>query len=229
MTGDRHAGENLTELLSHRASGLSPPIQMCDALSRNASKQYETILSNCLVHARRQFVELIDRFPEECTYVIEQLGQVYHHEAIVKEQALSAEQRLAYHQEHSAPVMAELKDWCEKQLAQKQVEPNSGLGKAINYMLKHWEKLTRFLHVAKAPLDNNLCERTLKFAILHRKNALYYRSRRGACVGDLFMSLVHTCQLAGVNPLQYLTWLLKNAAELGKHPERWLPWNYPPA
>jgi transposase len=226
MTGDRHAGENLTKLLRRRASGLAPPIQMCDALSRNASKDFETILAHCLVHARRQFVELVDRFPEECAYVIEQLGKVYHQEALVKEQGLSPEQRLSHHQQHSGPVMAELETWARKQLDEKQVEPNSGLGKTIKYLLKHWTKLTRFLQVPGAPIDNNLCERALKYAILHRKNALFYKTQRGAYVGDLFMSLIHTCQLAGINPLDYLSGLLKNARDLEHSPDNYLPWNY---
>lgn len=228
MTGNRHAGENLTEVLKHRKTGLSPPIQMCDAASRNASKEFETILANCMAHARRQFVELIDRFPDECTYVIEQLGKVYHHDSIAGEQNLSPIKRLHYHQQHSGPIMDELELWCTKQMDEKLVEPNSGLGKAIKYMLKHWKKLTLFLRVSGAPIDNNLCERALKHAILHRKNALFYKTRRGAYVGDLFMSLIHTCQLAGINPLSYLTWLLKNPKDLEMKPERYMPWNYDP-
>ncbi|MBU0708084.1 IS66 family transposase [Patescibacteria group bacterium] len=226
MTGNRHAGENLAELLKRRKTGLSPPIQMCDAASRNASEDFETILANCMAHARRQFVELINSFPDECTYVIELLAKVYHHDAIVKEQGLSPEQRLDYHQRQSGPIMAELEAWCKKQIDENIVEPNSGLGKAIKYMLKHWVKLTRFLKVPGAPLDNNLCERALKHAILHRKNALFYKTQRGAYVGDLFMSLIHTCQLAGVNPLHYLTWLPKNAQDLEKTPENYMPWHY---
>jgi transposase len=225
-TGTRHAGENLSALLSARAAGLPPPIQMCDALSRNPPRQYLTILSNCLTHGRRQFVELIDRFPDECTYVIETLGKVYTHDAVVKERSLSPDERLAYHQEHSDPVMVELKQWCERQMEEKLVEPNSALGQAINYMLRHWTKLTRFLHVPGAPLDNNICERALKYAILHRKNALFYKTHNGAKVGDLFMSLIHTCQLAGVNPLNYLTWVLTNSRRLQNNPEDFLPWKY---
>jgi hypothetical protein len=225
-TGNRHAGENLEHLLSARAAGLPPPIQMCDALHRNVPKEYATILSNCLAHARRRFVELVDRFPDECTQVIEALGKVYKHDAMVKEQNLSPHERLAFHQEYSRPVMDEIKLWCENRMEEKLVEPNSGLGKAIKYMLKHWKKLTRFLEVPGAPLDNNACERALKYAILHRKNALFYKTQNGAKVGDLFMGLIHTCQLAGVNPLRYLTWLLKNVKRLQSNPSDFLPWNY---
>lgn len=226
MTGNRHAGENLNELLKHRATGIAPPIQMCDGASQNASKDFETILVNCMTHARRKFAELVDRFPDDCAQVIEKLGKVYHHDAIVKEQGLSDQDRLLYHQQHSGPVMSELESWCRKQIDEEIVEPNSGLGKAINYMLKRWDKLTGFLKLAGAPLDNNLCERALKHAILHRKNALFYKTLRGAHVGDLFMSLIHTCQLCGANPLDYLTWLLKNTAKLQKSPQVYMPWNY---
>ncbi|MGC9195403.1 MAG: IS66 family transposase, partial [Syntrophobacteraceae bacterium] len=226
MTGRQHAGENMTDLLKRRATGLSPPIQMCDAASRNVSKQFETILANCLTHARRQFVELLDRFPDDCAYVIEQLGKVYHFDDLAKEQGLSDQARLVYHQEHSGPVMAELESWCKQQLEEKIVEPNSGLGKAITYMLKHWKKLTRFLQIPGAPLDNNICERALKYAIINRKNAMFYKTQRGAYVGDLFMSLIHTCQLAGTNPLAYITWLLKNSRHIENSPQDYMPWNY---
>jgi hypothetical protein len=122
--------------------------------------------------------------------------------------------------------MQKLHEWMSAQLAEKKVEPNSGLGEAISYMLKHWEPLTLFLRQAGAPLDNNLCERALKMAILHRKNALFYKTETGALVGDILMSLIHTCRLNGVNPFEYLTALQKNAALVREGPGQWLPWNY---
>ena len=90
--------------------------------------------------------------------------------------------------------MAELKDWLQQQLDEHLVEPNSSLGQAIGYMQKHWEPLTLFLRQGGAPLDNNLCERALKKAILHRKNAYYYKTENGARIGDMFMGLIHTCE-----------------------------------
>ena len=157
FTGPKHAGENLTQLLEQRASGLSPPIQMCDAASRNLSKTVMTLLANCLTHGRRNFVDLVPSFPEQCRYVIEALAEVYHHDQMAKEQDLSKDQRLRFHQDRSGPVMERLKEWLQKQLDQRQVEPNSSMGKAIAYMLNHWEPLTLFLRVPGAPLDNNLC------------------------------------------------------------------------
>ncbi len=122
--------------------------------------------------------------------------------------------------------MEGLQQWCHEQLDEKKVEPNSGLGKAIRYLLNHWTKLTLFLREPGAPLDNNICERALKKAILHRKNSLFYKTENGARVGDLFMSLIHTCELCGANPFDYLTQLQEHAAELKQNPPEWMPWNY---
>jgi hypothetical protein len=171
FTGRQHAGENLAIILTKRVEALEPPIQMCDALARNLPKMPQTlavIVGHCIAHARRRFVEVTPNFPDACRYVLEALGKVYHHDALTRKQKLSAQERLLYHQQHSGPVMDQLKQWLNDQREQKRVEPNSGLGGAISYLLKYWERLTLFLRQAGAPLDNNLCERGLKKAILHR-------------------------------------------------------------
>jgi len=165
-------------------------------------------------------------FPTECRYVLEKLRDVYRHDAYCKEYDLSPPARLAFHQANSGPVMDQLRDWMSQQLDHKQVEPNSGLGKAIRYMLNHWEALTLFLRQPGAPLDNNICERALKLAILHRKNSMFFKTQHGAQVGDLFMSLIHSCRLNGVAPFDYLTSLQRNSRRVKERPQHWLPWTY---
>jgi transposase len=226
FTGRRHAGENLRQVLLRRAAELGPPIQMCDALSRNLPAEFEVVLANCLAHGRRQFIKVVESFPDACRHVLEQLGEVYKNDATARARRLSDHERLRFHQQHSRPVMDELQEWLDGQLEDKKVEPNSGAGKAMRYMLRHWDKLTRFLHVPGAPLDNNVAERALKMVILHRKNALFFKTENGAHVGDIFMSLIHTCQLSGVNPFDYLTALLDNADRLDEQPQDWMPWSY---
>jgi transposase len=226
FSGRRHAGENLAQVLKHRAGQLPPPIQMCDALSRNLPGELETILAHCLAHARRRFVDAYDRFPEPCRHLLEALAVAYRNDAVARERGLSPEARLRFHQDASRPTMQGLHDWLTRQLDEKRTEPNSALGGAIGYMLKHWDRLTLFLRQAGAPLDNNVCERALKKAILHRKNALFYKTQNGASVGDLFMSLIYTCQLNQANPFDYLTQLQRHAETLAASPERWMPWNY---
>ena len=225
-TGRKHAGENMDDVLREREPSLPPPIQMCDALSRNEPKEFETILSNCLAHARRKFVDVATSFPDECRHLLESLRAVYRNDALAKEQALSDEDRLRLHQAHSQPIMDDLKKWLQAQFDEKKVEPNSGLGKAISYMLKRWDRLTLFLTTPGAPLDNNLCERVLKMAILNRKNSYFYKTERGARVGDILMSLIYTCRLNGVNPFEYLTALQRHADRVRLKPSEWLPWNY---
>ena len=226
FTGRKHAGENLAGVLAHRAAALGPPIQMCDALSRNAPAELKTIMANCLAHGRRQFVDVAERFPEECRHLLESLRDVYRNDEVAKERNLSPQERLQFHQTQSAPVMEALQVWLRQQFEDRLVEPNSALGEAVSYMLNHWEGLTLFLRQPGAPLDNNICERALKRAILHRKNALFYKTENGAHVGDLFMSLIYTCQLGGVDPFDYLTELQRHAADLAARPENWTPWNY---
>lgn len=158
--------------------------------------------------------------------MLETLGGIWHHDALAWERKLSPEERLRLHQEHSGPLMKTLHEWMEAQLAERKTEPNSGLGKAIRYMLRHWLPLTLFLREPGTPIDNNLVERILKKAILHRRNSLFYKTLNGARVGDLFMSLIHTCELNGVNPFDYLTELLRHAEELKQCPSEWMPWKY---
>jgi transposase len=227
FTGWQHAGENLAAVLRRRGADLGPPIQMCDALSRNLSSEFKTLLAHCLSHGRREFVSLADNFPEQCRQVLEGLAEVYRVDAEAKELALSPEQRLVHHQTHSQPVMEKLHSWMREQMDTQQVEPNSGLGQAIGYMLRHWEPLTLFLRQAGAPLDNNISERALKMAILHRKNSLSYKTLNGARTGDLFMSLIHTCRLNGANPFDYLMAIATHPDAVKLVPMAWLPWNYP--
>lgn len=226
FSGRQHAGENLADVLQRRAEELQRPIQMCDALSRNLPGELKTIVANCMAHGRRQFVDVVDRFPDECEYVLKALKVVYRTDTEARKRNLSPTKRLQLHRTKSAQTMSRLHDWLKRQFDKKLVEPNSALGGAINYMLNHWEKLTRFLHVPGAPLDNNICERALKKAILHRKNALFYKTCRGARVGDMYMSLIYTCELCQSNPFDYLTALHRHADQVAAAPDRWMPWNY---
>ena len=226
FTGHAHAGKNMQRVLAHRAEELAPAMQMCDALAANVAGEFTTILANCLAHGRRQVVDVAEQFPEAARHVLEALAQVYTHDAQCRENACSPEQRLSFHQQHSQPVMQALHTWITEQIDGKQVEPNSGLGKALNYLTKHWSELTLFLRKVGAPLDNNLCEQVLKRAIIHRKGSLFYKTVRGAQVGDIYMSLIHTCRLCDVNPFDYLNALQQRAQEVIDAPARWLPWNF---
>ncbi len=226
FTGREHAGENLEKVLAERVEELGPPIQMCDMLSRNTSGDFVTTLAGCMSHSRRRYVDVVNNFPDEVRHVLEELKKVYKNDAVTRKEEMPSEQRLAFHQAESGPVMERLEEWLTEQIVEKKVEPNSGLGEAIVFMRKHWEKLTLFLRVPGAPLDNNICERALKKAILHRKNSMFYKTKNGARVGDMFMSLIHTCELNGVDPFHYLVALQRNTVEVVASAVEWMPWKY---
>ena len=226
FTGHAHAGKNMERVLAHRAEELAPAMQMCDALAANVAGEFTTILANCLAHGRRQVTDVAEQFPEAARHVVEALAKVYTNEAQCREETYSPEQRLSFHQQHSQPIMDGLERWMAEQFDKRLVEPNCGLGKALNYLTKHWSELTLFLRRIGAPLDNNLCEQVLKRAILHRKGSLFYKTVRGAEVGDIYMSLIHTCRLCDVNPFDYLNALQQRVQEVIDAPARWLPWNF---
>lgn len=226
VTGRKHAGENLTAVLDKRDPDLPAPIQMSDALNRNAPEGHDVIESNCLAHARRKFVDELDNYPTECQELLEKLGHVYKVDKDCRDENLSAQDRLSRHQSKSAPLMSEIHQGMLQQLESKRIEENSGMGQAISYSLKHWNELTLFLREPGAPLDNNICERALKMPILGRKGSMFYRSQRGADVGDIYMTLIYTVELHGGNPFDYLTSLQRNAKAVAESPAEWLPWNY---
>jgi transposase len=143
-----------------------------------------------------------------------------------RERPLTGAERLTFHPQHRAPLLEEWPRWLDAQLVQKKTEPNSSFGPAITYLLRHGRGLTAFLREKPAPLENNLCERALKRAVRQRKKAWFYRPRHGAQGGDLFMSLLHTCERCGVNSFEYLTELPRHPRELTTEPERGRPWNY---
>jgi hypothetical protein len=224
LSGRRHAGENLAELLTKREEGLARPIQMSDALAANTSVEKNVIRAYCLAHARRKIFELKDDYPAECAVVLDAVGKVYGYEAKTVE--MNDELRLAYHQEKSGPVMKELKEWIEAQFSDRQVEPNSNLGKALQYWLSHWKELTVWLREPGTPLDNNESERALKQFILMRKNSMFFKTEHGAAVGDVLASLIRTCRLNGVNAWDYLVTIVRNKKDARSNPHLYMPWNY---
>lgn len=231
LTNNNCAGKEVKALLDKRET-TTPLITMCDALSANIPNGMdETLLARwifcfCLSHGRRKFYELQDCFDSESRFVLDVIGQVYANDKHCRTRRYSPQARLEYHQCHSQGPMQALHDWLNNQLLNHQVEPNSLLGQAIHYLLKHWHQLTQFLRHAGAPLDNNIVERAIKVVIRHRKNSLFYQSDQGAKVGDALMSLLYTAASADVNVLDYLNHLQAHRTHVAQEPECWLPWHY---
>ena len=197
---------------------------MCDALSRNTSDSIKSIVCYCLSHGFRKFDDLKKFYPDQCLHVMKLISTVYDHDA--KTSHMSDIERLEHHQKHSAPIMDKLHQYLKSQQRLKLVEPNGALGKAIEYMTKHWYRLTQFLRVAGAPLDNNIVERGLKIPIRARRTSLFYKTEYGAMIGAVLTSVIYTCVLSNINPLEYLITLQENKNHIVKEPHAWMPWNY---
>jgi len=226
-TGPRYAGENLEELLKRRSPDLPPPNLMCDGLlTRNLPKTRQVIVNQCNVHSRRNFVDVQPNFPEEARFVLEVHAAVYAVEAAAKAHNLSDEGRLMLHQQESGPHMRALKAWMDAQFQEKLVEPNSTLGKAITYATERWTELTRFLQIPGASLDNNVAEQILRRIAHYRNGSLYYRTLKGAEVGDCWMSVIRTAEKTRVNVFDYLVALLEHPNDVMANPMAWLPWTY---
>lgn len=223
VTGTDQAGANVSKVLANRSDGLPPPIHMCDGLAANKVSE-DVVVANCLDHGRRKFFEIKTSFTEECDYVLDEMQKVYRFDKETR--AMTPKGRLEYHAKHSGPVMESLRLWMKDQLEWKKAEPNSPLGKAISYNLKRWKELTTFLRVEGAPLSNAEAERSIKWAICHRKNSLFYKTMNGAKQGDIIQSMIRTCNQAGINSFDYLVALRENRSKVYEAPELWLPWNY---
>ena len=226
FTGRQHAGENLGDVLDLRSKGLPIPIQSCDALSRNLPKGHQTQVGYCNSHLRRKFYEIASYWPKECIKIVSGFNVVFLNDRLAKERNLSSQERLEWHQEKSAPIMKKLKEYCHNLINTNQTEPNSSLGKAINYFENHWEGFTLFLRIPGVPICNNADERLMKRAVLNRKNSYFFKNEAGAKIGDILMSVIETCVYNSVNPYKYLIAIQQDSNRVLKNPEKWLPWNY---
>lgn len=220
-----HAGEFIDRILYKRKVTIAP-ILMSDALASNQPSTCDVETSLCNSHARRQFVDVINHFPEEVENILARYGEIWSNEHKVIELQFTARERLEYHQQHSLPILEVIKCWGETHFANESIEENSSLGKAISYFLKHYEGLSLFCHHEGVKIDNNRIEAMLKIVVRDRKNAMFHKTLLGATIGDVITSMIATGNEAGINVFDYFTRLQRDADEAKKHPEKYLPWNY---
>jgi len=221
-----HAGEFIDSILHKRSQFCTKPIIMSDALASNRPTVREATTSLCNSHARRQFFDVINHFSEEVEHVLKRYGEIWVNDDYTKEEKLTPSARLAYHQQHSMPIMEEIKLWGETHFANETVEENSGLGKAIRYFIKHYVGLSYFCSHEGVKIDNNRIEAMLKIIVRDRKNAMFHKTLLGATIGDVITSVIATGSEAGINVFDYFTTLQREKAQVKAHPENYLPWNY---
>ena len=230
LTSNEYASENLQKILSRNKSSKHYIKLTSDASVQNMCRLEEKerrriIWGKCFEHARNRFKELEEYHPEECGYFLKEMKCIYQVEG--KWKNYCSRKRLRMHKEHSSKHVKNIYSKIEALYRNKEVEPNSELGKAMNYWIRHRKGLTMFLRVKGMVLDTNEVERLLKRWILQRKNSLFYKTKNSAAVLSGLTSLVMTCQENGVNAFEYLNWIqlrwlsVRNTQGLG-----YLPWDY---
>jgi transposase len=225
-SGILHAGEFLDELLAHRDAGLPPPLHMSDGSSCNPATVTETIECNCNAHGFRKLEEKQSLYPEHWDVVGSVYRDVKKNETHIQNLKMDDDARLAYHRSHSKPRMNEMFDWMQRELDQKNVEPNSILGGIFQYFLTRKQKLMAFTEYVGAPITSNAVEQAIKLVALHRKNAMFFMTLRGAWISDVIMSVGATAGACEVNLYDYFVAILRYRDEVKKDPAAFLPWEY---
>lgn len=156
----------------------------------------------CMAHARRYFVEAEDSDPERASWMLHHLQILYAIERYARENQLSFELRYQERQKSAVPVMNVIKDWLN--VESRQVLPKSLMGKAIAYMLNHWDRLEIYLTEGRLEIDNNLVENAIRPIALGRKNYLFAGSHKGAKRAAAIYTIVANAKLQGVEPFVYL-------------------------
>ena len=160
-------------------------------------------IAHCWAHADRKFKDAKDP-PAAISRIRHLIFQLYDIERQVEGpfpgDADACAKRHELRQEESRALIQEIRDWAFAQGGLRR----SSFGKAVRYLLKHWEGLTLFLEDPRIPLDNNAAERALRGPVIGRKNFYGNRSKRGAKVAAILYSLIETAKLNGLNPAQYL-------------------------
>jgi transposase len=184
--------------------------------------------AGCMAHLRRKFFEAQSAAPEAARKAMDFILEIYKVErAALDSEILGAAEHLALRQAHSKPVMEEFRAWLEAERPRHL--PNGPMGEAIRYALNQWDALTLFLSDAHLPVDNNASENALRIGALGRKNFLFVgHDAAGENLAALY-SLIATCEVNGVNPVEYIADVLMRVQS---HPasriDELLPHNWTP-
>jgi len=195
-----------------------------------AAQALGLVHAGCWAHARRRFDEARKAQPDTATHAQTALAfirELYLIERTLwdRDRPMTPAERLAVRQQHSAPVIEGYYAWLEA-LAPS-VLPQSRLGKAVQYALGQWPKLTVFLRDGELPLDNNRCENAIRPFVIGRKGWLFSDTVAGATASANLYSLVETAKANHLEPHAYLSLIFTRLPTLTtvEDYEALLPWN----
>jgi transposase len=160
-------------------------------------------LANCLAHARRKFFDATQNDPKRAESALTFIQQLYKIEKYAQDEKMSKVEITQLRQEKCPPILKKFKEWLQTE--QLKTIPKSPIGKAIDYTLNRWEKLTIYITDGHIAIDNNLIENAIRPLALGRKNYLFVGSDEGGKRTAMMYSFFATCKAHNVNPLEWLT------------------------
>jgi hypothetical protein len=174
-----------------------------DELFRDGSR----IEVACWAHTRRYFFEARDSAPSEAAYALAVIQTLYRAEAAAKESGGEPDRTRVLRQERSKPLLLAFHEWLIEN--ERTALPKSPLGQAINYALKQWVALNRYVEHGELSIDNNPAERALRMVAVGRKNWLFCGSHEGGRRAAVIYTLIANCKAQGIDPFAYLRDLLR--------------------
>lgn len=220
-----HAGEFADDIFSHRIDNIKPPNMMSDALSSNNVTAVPIQKNLCNAHARRQFMDIENSFPNEVKWIVEQYQLIFNQFKKAEASGKRESVRLRYHQRYTQPIFESMKAWCEHQIIEHG-EQHSNLAKAQQYFLNHYDGLTAICKFEGAQVENNAAERALKLIIRSRKNSLFCKTEAGAQTTNVITSIIATCAMNQINAYEYLIWVQRNRVQVKQNPDAFTPWMF---
>ena len=171
-------------------------------------EQDNVTLLGCMAHVRRKFCDAQISHPELAAQAIKWIELLYTLEANLRHDGSTADEIAAARTEKALPIMDAIEEWMVA--VHNQCTPSDPMGKAIDYAYKLWPRLRRYAIDGRYHIDNNAVERNQRPSVLGRKNYLFSKNDNGAVDNAIFYSLIETCDIVGVNPLEWLTYALDN-------------------
>ncbi len=171
-------------------------------------KQENVTLLSCMAHVRRKFIDAQKTHPKLAVQAVKWIEVLYELEANLQEREASEEKIAAERQEKAIPIMKAMEEWM--MAIHPQCMPKDPMGKALDYAYKLWPRLRRYALDGRYAIDNNPVERGQRPTVLGRKNYLFSKSNLGAVDNAIFYSLIGSCDTVGINPLEWLIYVLNN-------------------
>lgn len=170
-------------------------------------KSDKVVMSYCWAHARRKFKDIQKNYSKECKQIFKLMSAL----SKVEHKAKTYEHLQELRDVESKEIVENIKTWLIE--AKVKARPESGLEKAINYSMNHWDGLTKFLKDPKIPLTNNDAERAIRHSVMGRKNFYGSRSINGADVAATMYTIIESCKKVELDPKNYILMAVKTKAK----------------